>query len=407
MSLDGLPLHPLVVHAPVVLLPLAAAGLLLVIARPTLRRPLLPLVALLGVGAAVTAIGATWSGEALGETLGRGDELDHHARWGELTRLFAVLLALAAGGFAVADRYLSGRPEIAGWVGTVAAALAIAATGAVGVTGHAGATLAWEGTGSSAVVSAGTDDTASEVLGTPSHEPTIAGQPTGADQTTSTTSPGVDVVMGEWALVPSTTEAPPGEVAFRFRNLGAVPHALRIRTPGSGRDRLEWRSETVAPGESGLLVAELAPGTYEVDCPVEDGHGEHDALGMEMLFTVRDGAPPLVALPADGATTTGSPPEPAGDMGGAPADPAPATGGTTVDVAAFAFDPDPVRVPVGATVTWVNHDPAPHTATGDGFDTGRLGTGDRASAVFDVPGTVEYLCTIHPAMRGRVVVGAG
>ncbi|HUP18127.1 MAG TPA: cupredoxin domain-containing protein [Acidimicrobiia bacterium] len=65
-------------------------------------------------------------------------------------------------------------------------------------------------------------------------------------------TPGVDIAQGEWALVPSTAEAPPGTITFRFRNLGTAPHALRIRTPGSGGDRLEWRAEAVAPGESGL-----------------------------------------------------------------------------------------------------------------------------------------------------------
>ncbi|HUG83907.1 MAG TPA: hypothetical protein VMM13_05045, partial [Euzebya sp.] len=109
-------------------------------------------------------------------------------------------------------------------------------------------------------------------------------------------TPGVDIVMGEWALVPSVTEAPPGTTTFRFRNMGTVPHALRIRTSGSGRDRLEWRSEIVRPDQAGLLVADLAPGTYEVDCPVEDGHGEHDQLGMEIRFTIADGAAELAPL---------------------------------------------------------------------------------------------------------------
>ena len=82
---------------------------------------------------------------------------------------------------------------------------------------------------------------------------------------------------GSGLSCPRPQEAPPGTITFRFQNQGTVPHALRIRTPGSGGDRLEWHAEAVGPGESGLLVADLAPGTYEIDCPVEDGHGEHDA----------------------------------------------------------------------------------------------------------------------------------
>ena len=40
LTVDGIPAHPLVVHAVVVLLPLAAVGTLLVVARPLWRRQL-------------------------------------------------------------------------------------------------------------------------------------------------------------------------------------------------------------------------------------------------------------------------------------------------------------------------------------------------------------------------------
>ena len=203
-------------------------------------------------------------------------------------------------------------------------------------------------------------------------------------------TPGIDIAQGEWALVPSAEEAPPGTIIFRFRNHGTVPHALRIRTPGSGGDRLEWRAEAVGPGESGLLVAALAPGTYEIDCPIEDAHGEHDQLGMEMLFTVRDGAARLVPLP--GATGTGPPPS------------APEASGVEVAIAAFAFEPAELRVPVGTAVTWSNTDPTPHTATGDGFNTGPLEPGTTGTVTFDTAGTFEYLCAIHPTMKGRLIV---
>lgn len=211
----------------------------------------------------------------------------------------------------------------------------------------------------------------------------------GDAQLPGTGTPGVDIVLGEWTLVSSVEEAPPGTTTFRFRNRGTVPHALRIRTPGSGGDRREWRSPTIAPGEAGLLVADLAPGTYEVDCPVEGAHGEHDALGMQMVFTVRDGAPALALLPGvDGAGPSPETAEP----------------GSAVDIAAFAFEPAELRVPVGTAVAWTNTDPAPHTATGAGFDTGSLEPGETGTVTFDTAGTFDYVCAIHPTMRGRVVV---
>jgi plastocyanin len=203
-------------------------------------------------------------------------------------------------------------------------------------------------------------------------------------------SPGVDLTLGEWALVPSVGEAPPGTITFRFRNQGTVDHALRIRTTGSGKNRLEWRAEAVSPGETALLVADLPPGTYEIDCPVEDGHGEHDQLGMEIVFTVREGAPALA--PLSGQTDQENPPTEAG------VDP-------TVTIAQFAFGPAELSVPVGATVTWANSDPTQHTATGDGFDTGPIDEGAAATVTFDEAGTYAYFCAIHPTMEGRVVVG--
>ncbi|HEX2421374.1 MAG TPA: cupredoxin domain-containing protein [Acidimicrobiia bacterium] len=209
-----------------------------------------------------------------------------------------------------------------------------------------------------------------------------AGPLAGAD------SAGVDIAQGEWALVSSALEAPPGAITFRFRNLGTVPHALRIRTAGSGGDRLEWRAEAIGPGQSGVLVADLPPGTYEIDCPIEDGHGEHDQLGMEILFTVREGAPELAPLAREGATVSASP----------------EAADSAVAIAAFAFEPAELGVPAGTTVAWTNNDPTPHTVTGDTFDTGALEPGTTGSVTFEAAGTFEYFCAIHPTMRGRVVV---
>lgn len=80
----------------------------------------------------------------------------------------------------------------------------------------------------------------------------------------------------------------------------------------------------------------------------------------------------------------------------------------SVAMAGFAFDPATTTVLVGDTVTWRNEDSAPHTATADdgSFDTGNVASGADASVTFDTAGTFAYTCTIHPSMRGTVVVGA-
>jgi len=77
-----------------------------------------------------------------------------------------------------------------------------------------------------------------------------------------------------------------------------------------------------------------------------------------------------------------------------------------VKIASFAFDPSSVTVKQGATVKWTNEDSASHTITADdgSWDSGSLGKGKSFSQVFTQAGTFTYHCTIHPTMKGTVVV---
>ena len=77
-----------------------------------------------------------------------------------------------------------------------------------------------------------------------------------------------------------------------------------------------------------------------------------------------------------------------------------------VAISGFSFSPGTVTIGVGDTVTWTNSDAQAHTATGDGWNTGDLGNGDAGSITFRTAGTFPYMCGIHPAMRGTVVVRA-
>jgi plastocyanin len=83
------------------------------------------------------------------------------------------------------------------------------------------------------------------------------------------------------------------------------------------------------------------------------------------------------------------------------------TGGpTTVKITDFAFDPSNVTVPVGTTVTWTNLDSASHTVTSDigVFESGTLGPNATFSYTFNSRGTFNYFCSLHPSMKGKVVV---
>ena len=86
-----------------------------------------------------------------------------------------------------------------------------------------------------------------------------------------------------------------------------------------------------------------------------------------------------------------------------------ATQGATqqrVQIRDFTFTPGNLQVPVGATVTWINYDSAPHSATADDgtWGTEILSDNQQASLTFSTPGDYSYYCTVHPAMRARIKV---
>jgi plastocyanin len=72
----------------------------------------------------------------------------------------------------------------------------------------------------------------------------------------------------------------------------------------------------------------------------------------------------------------------------------------------FTFLPTPLKVNAGTTVTWVNHDDIPHSIVCPALKvhSHALDTDDTFTYKFDQAGTYDYLCGIHPHMRGQVVV---
>ena len=78
----------------------------------------------------------------------------------------------------------------------------------------------------------------------------------------------------------------------------------------------------------------------------------------------------------------------------------------TIDIKGFKFAPSALTVPVGTTVTWVNHDEETHTVTSatGAFGSAGLTNDDTFKQTFAKPGTYEYFCKLHPYMRATVVV---
>jgi len=77
----------------------------------------------------------------------------------------------------------------------------------------------------------------------------------------------------------------------------------------------------------------------------------------------------------------------------------------TVTIEAVKYDPPTLTVRQGDTVTWINKDPYPHTVTAKGaFDSKEIGADRKWTYVARKPGRYDYICTLHPNMKGTLVV---
>ncbi len=76
----------------------------------------------------------------------------------------------------------------------------------------------------------------------------------------------------------------------------------------------------------------------------------------------------------------------------------------TISISNFSFIPSQLIVKIGTTVTWVNDDQAPHTITSLSFSSQTLNTGNAFSYTFNQSGIFDYYCSIHPSMKGQIIV---
>jgi cytochrome b involved in lipid metabolism len=142
-TIAGLPLHPLVVHAVVVLLPVAAIALILIYFVPKWRLAYgwLTLAALAAGTAA--AFAAKESGEALADRVGLPAE---HAQWANLLVPVSIVLFVVAAVWFWLQRKAAAASttSIAAVVtGAVASVLAVAVLVLTVLVGHSGATAVW------------------------------------------------------------------------------------------------------------------------------------------------------------------------------------------------------------------------------------------------------------------------
>jgi plastocyanin len=77
-----------------------------------------------------------------------------------------------------------------------------------------------------------------------------------------------------------------------------------------------------------------------------------------------------------------------------------------VKIAGFAFGPNKLAGTVGQPVTWVNDDDSPHqiTIVSTKERSPILTKGQSHVMAFNSAGTFEYICGLHPNMKGTVEV---
>lgn len=147
-----LPAHPLIVHFPVVMVPLLTVLTLLMAFRPSARRALSGYCALAGIGTLAATVLAASSGEALAEVFDQAGNYEEiiadHRGLGEWLRLFVLVFALLL----IATWWLGRRSDrdptsvsrsVVVTVTALTVVVALSSTAWVYRTGHSGAKTSW------------------------------------------------------------------------------------------------------------------------------------------------------------------------------------------------------------------------------------------------------------------------
>lgn len=70
----------------------------------------------------------------------------------------------------------------------------------------------------------------------------------------------------------------------------------------------------------------------------------------------------------------------------------------------FSFNPAETNIKNGDTVIWTNQDSMAHRISGEGFNSDVLSKGQSFSFAPSTTGTINYICSIHPSMKGKIIV---
>jgi plastocyanin len=155
-------------------------------------------------------------------------------------------------------------------------------------------------------------------------------------------------------------------------------------------------------------VAEVFPPIAGIEMPVPDS--KETAMWRVTWKFLLAGAVASVFVSGWFSGRTGGHHAAAHSVAHATTAPAPATlpAGPRVTIDNFAFSPQVLTVAPGTTVTWLNRDDVPHTATSSDsprkFNSGAMDTDETFSHAFTRPGTYRYYCAVHPKMTATIIV---
>lgn len=142
-TIFGLPMHPLIVHATVVIVPTTALLVALAAVHPRFRAWIGPVPALAALVSCVLVPLSTSSGEELRHRVGDTSLVEKHADLAETLIWFVLPLAAAAAVGYWLHRRGSGAKALVGGVAVAAVLLSGATLVDVGLIGHSGAKASW------------------------------------------------------------------------------------------------------------------------------------------------------------------------------------------------------------------------------------------------------------------------
>ena len=202
-----------------------------------------------------------------------------------------------------------------------------------------------------------------------------------------------------------------------------VDHSMKDVVKGAALAVVAAQNSTATDHPTGTCVA--PKGSESVVCTTSAGSEQASASGSgsesksgssevtqnaTMLNTSSSnmtGNGTMMSGNMSGNATTG------GNQTGSPGSTVIISPGSSTPSNAKFFDPPTLKVAKGTTVTWKNADSTLHTVTsgsaegnesGTTFDSSYLAAGKTFPWTFNTAGTFDYYCTLHPYMKGQIVV---